>query len=147
MAEFEAIANLKFVEVGEVQDTHAMMRVDITWSKGKRGAASLDVHNGGSIRIDHPHHYSTVLHEIAHALGVKHPFKEDAGFPEDPAEKLLPNSIASYAPDNIRVITQNDINVLQFLYGAPGTNFEGLQSIIDDLDINLPPNHPYLDIV
>ena len=32
MAEFEAIANLKFVEVGEVQDTHAMMRVDITWS-------------------------------------------------------------------------------------------------------------------
>lgn len=147
MAEFEAIANLKFVEVGEVQDTHAMMRVDITWSNEKSGAASLNVHNGGDIRIDHPHHYSMVLHEIAHALGVKHPFKEDAGFPGDPAEKLLPNSIASYAPDNIRVITQNDINVLQFLYGAPGTNFEGLQSIIDDLDVNLPPDHPYLDIV
>jgi ferredoxin-NADP reductase len=147
IAEFEAIANLKFVEVGEVQDTHAMMRVDITWSNEKSGAASLIVHNGGDIRIDHPHHYSMVLHEIAHALGVKHPFKEDAGFPGDPTEKLLPNSIASYAPDNIRVITQNDINVLQFLYGAPGTNFEGLQSIIDDLDVNLPPDHPYLDIV
>ena len=70
MAEYEAIANLKFVEVGEVQDTHAMMRVNITWSKGKSGAASLDVHKGGYIRIDHPHHYSTVLHEIIHALVV-----------------------------------------------------------------------------
>lgn len=134
MAEFEAIANLKFVEVSEVLDTHAMMHVDITWSNAKSGAASLNVHRGGYIRIDHPHHYSTVLHEIAHALGVKHPFEEDAGFPADPAEKRLPNSIASYANENIRVITQNDINVLQLLYGAPGTNFAGLQSIIDDQD-------------
>jgi hypothetical protein len=62
-------------------------------------------------------------------------------------EKSLSNSIASYGPRKNEEITRNDINILQFLYGAPGTNFEGLQSIIDDLNVNLPPDHPYLDIV
>jgi hypothetical protein len=146
-AEYEKVANIKFVEVGEVQNTHAMMRIDIIWNSVKSGAASLNVHKGGGIRLDHPYDYSTVLHEIIHALGVSHPFEEHSGFPGNPVEKSLSNSIASYGPRKNEEITRNDINILQFLYGAPGTNFEGLQSIIDDLNVNLPPDHPYLDIV
>jgi len=89
MTEFEAIANLKFVEVSESYDTYAMMRVDIIWSIAGGGDTSLNVHNGGSTRVDHPQHYSTVRHETIHALGLRHPFDEGAGFPGNPVEKII----------------------------------------------------------
>ena len=77
-------------------------------------------------------------------LGSNIRLKRIQGF-QKTRRKDLPNSVASCTSKNIRVITQNDINVLQFLYGAPRKRLKGNR--IDDLDVNLPPGHPYLDIV
>jgi hypothetical protein len=35
-----------------------------------------------------------------------------------------------------RNLTEKDIKVLQFLYGAPNTDYEGLQDL---LDLDIPP--------
>ena len=46
-------------------------------------------------------------------------------------ERKTLNSIMGYGQREERTITQNDINMIQLLYGAPGTDFDGLESLID----------------
>ena len=46
------------------------------------------------------------------------------------------DSIMGYFRPADRNLTEKDIKVLQFLYGAPNTDYEGLQDL---LDLDIPP--------
>ena len=85
-----------------------------------------------------------ILHEIGHILGLAHPFERKGDFPHrvfDPTTGLWSrtgfDSLMGYDnyPDGSG-FTENDVKVLQFLYGAPGTDYDGLQSL---LGLDTPP--------
>ena len=99
------------------------------------------------IRPDY--HSYIITHEIGHALGLAHPFSEETGgyfkrdniygtayawpgnrdYERDPSGEL--NSVMSYNT-NLYGLQLVDIEALQFLYGMPGTNFDGVQSIMQE---------------
>ena len=92
------------------------------------------------------HHNYIIPHEIGHALGLAHPFTPETGggfnrdrlygtdsaWPGNPDYRrdldLELDSVMAYNPATYG-LREVDIEALQFLYGAPGTNFEGVQSI------------------
>ena len=92
------------------------------------------------------HHNYIIPHEIGHALGLAHPFTPETGggfnrdrlygtdsaWPGNPDYRRDLNreldSVMAYNPETYG-LQEVDIEALQFLYGAPGTNFEGVQSI------------------
>ena len=84
--------------------------------------------------------YFTILHEIGHALGLKHPHGTDNGFPAaDAASDGVPNSVMSYrsylgGPVEAYGIAAGsyptgpmafDIAAIQYLYGANWTHNAG----------------------
>jgi hypothetical protein len=94
-----------------------------------------------------------ILHELAHSFGLSHPFFQQRGVVNNRGEGDFPrsmtrdekggyviqtgfDSIMGYFRPADRNLTEKDIKVLQFLYGAPNTDYEGLQDL---LDLDIPP--------
>ena len=63
----------------------------------------------------------TIIHEIGHVIGLKHPFEEEGGFPGNPEYETGEGSelsIMSYNND-IQALQPADIEALVYLYDAP----------------------------
>ena len=150
--EIEAIANIKFIEVdantntGQIGDLHFWFVDHIEGFSGfanyPNNRESFIFLNGSS--LDNvtelndfifsfvEQHRKIYLHEIGHALGLGHPFEENAGWPGDETYRLSPDSLMSYS----RAIRSHglkdaDIEALQWLYGAPGEHGTGAESLTE----------------
>ena len=150
LAEFESIINVKFIEIafttnGEKLGNAAMFNFYYTGEESSGGVSySSQVTISKKYAV-----YSTWLHEIAHSFGISHPFSDYGqadrkplgpdDFPRDMTGKTTGfDTVATYGNRLNRTITQHDINVLQLLYGAPGSDYRGLLSLIDDLEVIVP---------
>lgn len=67
--------------------------------------------------------YGLLLHEIGHALGLKHPFEVFGAHDEtlDPAADNTGNTVMSYTGPNPTALGQLDRDAAAFLYGAAGS--------------------------
>ncbi len=156
---FEQAANLKFIEIEhgkeediiyeypnrspEVRSPIPHIRLEF-WDghrsyagTGPDGALINFAYNGVKSKPDR-----IIVHEFGHAIGLHHPF-EDTRYPlsrpfdpeqdwpgnEKYRESLL--SVMSYNSE-VKTLQPADIDALEFLYGAPGTNFEGVESLFVD---------------
>ena len=144
---FEQAANLKFIEVahGERDDNVPYIYVELDPNTFGSGANRfIDEAKvlilGGSVHFTSNKLYvasntgsvqRTITHELGHALGLAHPFDESLGWPGDRDYFDSPLSIISYN-GGLRTLQPADIEALQFLYGAPGTDFMGVESIMEE---------------
>ena len=144
---FEQAANLKFIEVAHGEDDDDVPCLKLKFSP--RNASYGGIQNDGDANItysvDHigpDRIYTdiidvqyTIIHELGHALGLYHPFEEvnshipGLSFPGNEDYRNSPLSVMSYN-DDVSTLQPADIEALQFLYGAPGTNFMGVESIM-----------------
>jgi hypothetical protein len=152
---FEQAINIKFQEVAYGPDEytgHALLKLYVGQSYV---SSALLWGTSSSIRFS-KHALENVLtfkHEIGHILGLKHPFdKSGSGISFAGQRKIFPHreqtdehgnivksgfdSIMGYGNWDKQTMTEKDIKVLQFLYGAPNTDYEGLQDL---LDLDIPP--------
>ena len=134
-AAYEKFINVKFIEVPDTQNSVGMLRVGNHPNYNNGAATPPDDFNHGVARINIANisldDYAIYLHEIGHILGLAHPYPGggDGIGPHLDDEVLSLNSIMTKS--DLVVFTQNDINALQFLYGAPGTNFDGLEQYFE----------------
>lgn len=136
-ASFEAIANLKFIEVQDTDGIVGDIRIVAAKGYGNSGN-SVSAIVPSQINIEPNISYVIYQHEIGHVLGLRHPFDEAGAFPHNPDYKRQPGlSIMTYEDTSTQVITQNDIDALQFLYGAPGTNYDGIQARFEEIGVAL----------
>ena len=149
--EIEAIANIKFIEVdantnsGQIGDLHFWFVDHIGggfsgFAHYPSGRESLIFLNGSSLdNVTELNDFifsfveqlrKIYLHEIGHALGLGHPFEENAGWPGNEAYRLSPDSLMSYSRAiNYDGLKEADIEALQWLYGAPGEHGTGAESL------------------
>ena len=154
LSEFEEIANIKFIEVNETGDIVGTLRFGATNAPNGDAAAwatpptispvggdiwlssGLDAYNSNYTQGS-GYGFATLLHEIGHALGLKHPF-------EDPkiatnldntkytlmsytSDTLASTGNTSSADDGTNYIISStpmiyDIAAVQHLYGAAENN-------------------------
>ncbi|MDD9842186.1 MAG: matrixin family metalloprotease, partial [Alphaproteobacteria bacterium] len=136
LAEFEAVTNLKFIEVAR-DDSKRVSDFEFIFQNDKNsihnyygladypgaGKTNIWLHSSSAGEV----HVSVLIHEIAHALGLKHAAEPIRGWPSDPNL----NSIMNGADPGRRLQT-SDIAALQFLYGAPGTPKHQILSRVSD---------------
>ena len=148
LAEYEKLLNIDFIEVAHSAESLGVLGFSIHKYSGSSGGFANLSQVGGWVSTGLGVHISTYIHEIGHALGLDHPFAYGGGAthtgpprlghfarnPDEEDDQSAPSrSIMTYhSPRDERVITQNDINVLQFLYGIPGTDYHGLYAEIED---------------
>jgi hypothetical protein len=87
-AEFEAIANLHFIEVTDAHDRVGDIR--IYWAE-----EAFNQVFSAHIALNTDASYSTFVHEIGHVLRLKHPFDSKLGFPHNPEHAGSERSIMS----------------------------------------------------
>ena len=153
--EFEAAANLKFVEV-----THGTTIGDFyftVYNQGLGEGSSTKAAKGGIVldndfingaETDGPTRALTT-HEIGHMLGLTHPFHPEKGWPGNSDYTYAAgseDSIMSYyyvlgRGSRDTGLQAADIEALQWLYGAPNTDFAGVENIVTTKD----PNHGQAD--
>ena len=151
LAIYSSVTNLVFAELTETADVHAVMRFGNSYTGGSTawGYYPSDYPEGGDVWFNRDGQYfnpvpgtydfSTFLHEIGHALGLKHPHEERGVFPTMTlAHDSLEYTVMSYrsyygqdtwggyaTPDGSypQSLMMYDIAALQKLYGANyGTN-------------------------
>jgi hypothetical protein len=152
---FEETINVKFIEVdffdtGRGADGPLLefrLRESDSANSGAGPGPGSYVGLHMTVRLD------VILHELAHSFGLSHPFFQQRGVVNNRGEGDFPrsmtrdekggyviqtgfDSVMSYARPADRNLTEKDIKVLQFLYGAPNTDYEGLQDL---LDLDIPP--------
>ena len=139
---YSAVANLVFVEVGETEAggttgdfsfrflTGGEPDEDRFYTLGLANAYSgniniYDFRHEGLWILGVPRWNSefveTIIHEIGHVIGLKHPFEEEGGFPGNPEYETGEGSelsIMSYNYD-IQALQPADIEALVYLYDAP----------------------------
>ena len=150
----EPFVNLKFVEVKDIQDSYGLMRFQLVDDPQNYASAleptGTDYNQGnsndqaGDVWLSKKHDvnngdrgfqsgigsygFSTLIHEILHAIGLKHPGNYFNGAEPQPylphAEDNLTNSIMSYHFAGAEPSTPMpyDIKALQYLYGAKQHN-------------------------
>jgi hypothetical protein len=146
--EIEKVANIKFIEVdanpntGEIGDLNfwfvnhiegfsgfAYYPSEISSHVFLRGSSlatltTLENFNYGFVQGLR----KIYLHEIGHALGLGHPFEENAEWLGNPEYRLSPATQMSYARiTNSDGLKPADIEALQWLYGAPGEHGTGAE--------------------
>ena len=144
----EQAANLKFIEVAHREDGDDVPYINIEVEHSSASSSRFfpndrhatiiygDVHVGGYTLYSYDAQH-VIPHELGHALGLGHPFEESGthftgpgtAWPGDEDYLLSPLSVLSYNNDVV-TFQPADIEALQFLYGAPGTNFMGVESIM-----------------
>ena len=130
--EFEAAANIKFVEVADNHHSVGDLRLfkvdHFARSAQSISAFQTDDHvflpsQPGNQNPNSQH--TTILHEIAHFLGLRHPFKdEDKRDPHyqsaDDPHYQSEATVMSYANFPFEFhLTDADVEALQFIFGAP----------------------------
>ena len=146
LAEFEAATNVRFVEVGEDDHTTGDIRFlfgNHQAGEGRSTGPGIAVRNtaflqeGSVIALGTRDtgldffDYWVLVHEIGHSMGLAHPFHQPGSNRINQGALYSPNTIMSYLdrPHLIDgALTDADIAALQFLYGRPGTNFDGVES-------------------
>ena len=143
LASFSAVANITFTQVADTATTVGDIRVAYSGEVGDEGSlgwAYYPTNDGpwsGDIWIDPNQGVSSYLyaggfglelliHEIGHALGLKHPFESEGGLPTMPAQldetfytvMSYTESSAYYDWGNPSTPMVYDILALQYLYGA-----------------------------
>jgi hypothetical protein len=146
--EIEKVANIKFIEVdgnpntGEIGDLNfwfvnhiegfsgfAYYPSEISSHVFLRGSSlatltTLENFNYGFVQGLR----KIYLHEIGHALGLGHPFEENAEWLGNPEYRLSPATQMSYARiTNSDGLKPADIEALQWLYGAPDEHGTGAE--------------------
>lgn len=146
------VANIQFVEVAETSSNVGTMRFAFT-GYDMQGSAAYAYYpgywpNAGDVWINSEYindtdwglgsyHFSTLVHEIGHALGLKHPFdsNDGNGTTLPLTEDDTANSVMSYSALNGNNGTYNvlepstamayDILAIQALYGANTSHNSG----------------------
>ena len=157
--EIEKVANLKFIEVMETDTGIGDISIGVSHTTGlsggrQSGVGYMHVNTAGSPEYAEiglstgESDYSLpclqiTLHEMMHALGFKHPFDTHGApyhgstriedWPVNKDRQEDPDTIMSYyrgfALD--QTLLPLDVEVFQYLYGAPGDDDGGIVSLID----------------